>query len=957
MQQKFDELLLERNKYYEQFKQTTAEAGFLRANAGKIAEFVNELQALNRVQKTCVNLTQEGVGTITYRAECVSQMAAENVAAVRTAAEEVQRLRDECSKAKRAMLIMEQEVKRVEKEKDDCLAESHTELKRVMDRVRKDAEVEIASERMERERLSHIEQRLTNEVKQLHERSNTLATELKKRETEIIRLRDEKELGEMSSEAKIAQLEQTLNIQSETIEKNSAKLLEAEKNWEADRNGLVALHAEKLASWATMREALESTQRQNELSIKQLNESLQEEQKHNSDLNSTNLEMNQKLNLLIKDKEKMQSDIDYMADKLEKRESAIIDMDAQLQEAQTVNSRLNEEIIEKETLSVNLLQKDKIIDEVQDEIINQAVQKEKEKAEIQERLMDQIADERDNARTREDEIVKLGEAQEKKFMTEIETIRIQYESHIQSLNSQHTSQVAQLIEENTIKEQLQQEYTNQLKIDHQNELNSIQELHQIQITNSESVINDLKNKVYQIEEEMRLKEDILNTQGEELVEMDQLKNSLSICESQKELLEHEKQQQLELVSKLSNEIINLKEVIEKNELMMKLMQEQETQSENARNEERRKEEEQMKQFVDEMKKVGSELENVKEELSQKKQESIQLWSQLAGSNNQREEQEQLFNQKLNEFNDILRRKDEDIEQKRIEIDSLFKDKDDELKKQTQTIQQLTLERDLAKNQLIARQGEAQNSTEELLQDIADRDMKIHIIETKVDELKKILQETEQAYQQAMNNNSDIINNNKQAETEMNIRQQQYIQELEERLVQLQQSQLDTEENLEKSLSKLDRMNLFAAETLRLNEMKHSEERQKILEEQQNTLDELQLVAGALKDREIELADARAALAEQQAAVDSAGTAERQMQATMTSLNEKVAKDSMLLQNLMKKDAEHAEEMKKMKGVLVKNSKTLNEHMQQNFFNGMPDMQKLATMISKAQEMGKKPVGK
>ncbi|KAA6372539.1 MAG: hypothetical protein EZS28_031934 [Streblomastix strix] len=122
-----------------------------------------------------------------------------------------------------------------------------------MDRVRKDAELEIASYRKEREKLSHIEQYFANEVKQLHERSNTLATELKKRETEIVLLQDEKGLCDTSIRAQIAELEQTLNRQSETLEMISFLLFNIEKNGEANRNVLFALQSENVASCRQMR--------------------------------------------------------------------------------------------------------------------------------------------------------------------------------------------------------------------------------------------------------------------------------------------------------------------------------------------------------------------------------------------------------------------------------------------------------------------------------------------------------------------------------------------------------------------------------------------------------------------------------------------------------------------------------------------------------------------------------
>ncbi|KAA6379262.1 MAG: hypothetical protein EZS28_025211 [Streblomastix strix] len=129
-----------------------------------------------------------------------------------------------------------------------------------MDAGCKDAELEITSD--------------PNEVKQLYERSNTLATDLKKPETEIIQLHDDNDHDDMSIKAQIAELKQTLNKQSESLEKISIKLLDIEKIWEANRNVLIVLHSENIANSASIREILEAKQRQNELSIKQLNKSL-----------------------------------------------------------------------------------------------------------------------------------------------------------------------------------------------------------------------------------------------------------------------------------------------------------------------------------------------------------------------------------------------------------------------------------------------------------------------------------------------------------------------------------------------------------------------------------------------------------------------------------------------------------------------------------------------------------
>ncbi|KAA6375905.1 MAG: hypothetical protein EZS28_028567 [Streblomastix strix] len=91
-------------------------------------------------------------------------------------------------KAMNVIIIVQQDVKIVKNEKDYYLSESDSELMRVIDGVLKDFELVIASESMECERISHIEQFLASEVKQLHERSNTLATEPKKHETEIMQL-------------------------------------------------------------------------------------------------------------------------------------------------------------------------------------------------------------------------------------------------------------------------------------------------------------------------------------------------------------------------------------------------------------------------------------------------------------------------------------------------------------------------------------------------------------------------------------------------------------------------------------------------------------------------------------------------------------------------------------------------------------------------------------------------
>ncbi|KAA6376565.1 MAG: hypothetical protein EZS28_027907 [Streblomastix strix] len=130
---------------------------------------------------------------------------------------------------------------------------------------------------MECEMLSQIEQLLANEVKQLHEHSNTLATDLKKRETEIMQLHYKKDHDDMSIKAQIAELKQTLNKQSETLEKISIKLLDIEKIWEANINVLIVLQAENVANQASMREILEAKQRQNELQNDRMIDEVQDE--------------------------------------------------------------------------------------------------------------------------------------------------------------------------------------------------------------------------------------------------------------------------------------------------------------------------------------------------------------------------------------------------------------------------------------------------------------------------------------------------------------------------------------------------------------------------------------------------------------------------------------------------------------------------------------------------------
>ncbi|KAA6376566.1 MAG: hypothetical protein EZS28_027908 [Streblomastix strix] len=112
MQQKFDYLLL-------------------KLNPEKIAEFINELQALNKVQKIYVNLTQDRVRKFKYRAECVNKMTTENFAAVHADADADEFLRpsDKSNKQRPAIIIVQQDVKIVENEKDYYIAESDSQLK------------------------------------------------------------------------------------------------------------------------------------------------------------------------------------------------------------------------------------------------------------------------------------------------------------------------------------------------------------------------------------------------------------------------------------------------------------------------------------------------------------------------------------------------------------------------------------------------------------------------------------------------------------------------------------------------------------------------------------------------------------------------------------------------------------------------------------------------------------
>ncbi|KAA6376944.1 MAG: hypothetical protein EZS28_027530 [Streblomastix strix] len=243
-------------------------------------------------------------------------MTTENFAAINADADEFLRPSDKCKNAKYVIIIIQQDVKIVENEKDDQFADSDSELKLVMNGVREDAEQDIASERMECEILSHIEQLLANEVKQLHERSNTLSSDLKKRESEIMYLRNKKDHDDMNISTQIAELLQRLNKQSESLEKMTIQLLVIEKIWEANRNVLIVLQAENVANQASMREILEAKQRQNELSIKQLNKSLHKNRCQNFNMNTAVQEMNQQLNALFKYKEQMNCDIDYIADKV-----------------------------------------------------------------------------------------------------------------------------------------------------------------------------------------------------------------------------------------------------------------------------------------------------------------------------------------------------------------------------------------------------------------------------------------------------------------------------------------------------------------------------------------------------------------------------------------------------------------------------------------------------------------
>ncbi|KAA6366229.1 MAG: hypothetical protein EZS28_038244 [Streblomastix strix] len=66
---------------------------------------------------------------VIYRAECANQMTTENFAAENADADEFLRPRDKSKKTKHAIIIIQQDVKINEKEKDDYISKSDSEPK------------------------------------------------------------------------------------------------------------------------------------------------------------------------------------------------------------------------------------------------------------------------------------------------------------------------------------------------------------------------------------------------------------------------------------------------------------------------------------------------------------------------------------------------------------------------------------------------------------------------------------------------------------------------------------------------------------------------------------------------------------------------------------------------------------------------------------------------------------